>query len=158
MAYQNLFGRLAKNDMSDTPTNAPGEENQPPPGAFSQQVQHASVSARVPEKIGRGVFSTGALCFRDRTSSPSISCCAWPIRSRCRFFGNAGLPKLNGRCPGDVPDLPPTCLSPTCSSPSLSDRLAPRPGGHFILPGSGAMAEGFQDDRTQWSTPHPFLS
>jgi len=37
---------------------------EPPPGAFTQQVQHASVSARVPERIGRGVFSTGALVIQ----------------------------------------------------------------------------------------------
>jgi len=37
---------------------------EPPPGAFTQQVQHASVSARVPENIGRGVFSTGALVIQ----------------------------------------------------------------------------------------------
>jgi hypothetical protein len=37
--------------------------NQPPkdPNTFSQEFQHAQVSARVPEKIGRGVFSTGVL-------------------------------------------------------------------------------------------------
>jgi hypothetical protein len=46
--------------MSDTPTPPPPPEGQQPPGAFTQEVQHASVSARVPEKIGRGVFSTGA--------------------------------------------------------------------------------------------------
>jgi hypothetical protein len=39
--------------------------NQPPPpqggGAYSQRFQHTPVSARVPEKAGFGVFSTGAL-------------------------------------------------------------------------------------------------
>lgn len=31
------------------------------PGSFSQQFQHNQVSARIPDKIGRGVFSTGLL-------------------------------------------------------------------------------------------------
>lgn len=33
-------------------------------GMFSQELQHPQVSARVPEKVGRGVFSTGALIFQ----------------------------------------------------------------------------------------------
>jgi hypothetical protein len=39
---------------------------QPPkdPGPFSQEVQYSQVSARVPEKVGRGVFSTGAMIFQ----------------------------------------------------------------------------------------------
>jgi hypothetical protein len=40
---------------------------QPPPGdpgGFTQEIQHSQVSARVPEKIGRGVFSTGAMVFQ----------------------------------------------------------------------------------------------
>jgi hypothetical protein len=39
--------------------SSPGE-----PVGFTQQVQHSSVSARVPEKVGRGVFSTGAMVFQ----------------------------------------------------------------------------------------------
>jgi hypothetical protein len=39
--------------------NQPGE-----PGSFTQEIHHAQVSARVPEKIGRGVFSTGAMVFQ----------------------------------------------------------------------------------------------
>ena len=34
------------------------------PGSFSQEIHHSQVSARVPEKIGRGVFSTGAMVFQ----------------------------------------------------------------------------------------------
>jgi hypothetical protein len=33
-------------------------------GPFTQEVQHSQVSARVPEKVGRGVFSTGALVLQ----------------------------------------------------------------------------------------------
>jgi hypothetical protein len=39
-------------------------ENRPegqPPGTTSQEVQHSHISARVPEKVGRGIFSNGAL-------------------------------------------------------------------------------------------------
>jgi hypothetical protein len=31
---------------------------------FTQQIQHSSVSARVPEKVGRGVLSTGVMVFQ----------------------------------------------------------------------------------------------
>lgn len=47
------------------PPNHP--ENEPPrpgpndPGWITQDVQHSPVSARVPEKVARGVFSTGAI-------------------------------------------------------------------------------------------------
>lgn len=34
------------------------------PGFFTQELQHQQVSARVPEKVNRGVFSTGALIFQ----------------------------------------------------------------------------------------------
>jgi hypothetical protein len=33
-------------------------------GAFTREIQHSQVSARVPEKVGRGVFSTGAMVFQ----------------------------------------------------------------------------------------------
>ncbi|MBI3466201.1 MAG: DUF3467 domain-containing protein, partial [Planctomycetes bacterium] len=33
-------------------------------GAVTQQIQHQQVSARVPEKVGRGVFSTGAIVLQ----------------------------------------------------------------------------------------------
>jgi hypothetical protein len=45
----------------DSPRN-PGPPNDP--GAFTQEIQHAQVSARVPEKVSRGVFSTGAMIFQ----------------------------------------------------------------------------------------------
>src|ERR1700727_1646508 len=52
-------------NMSETPTTPPREgEDKPPPGALTQELQHAADSARVPEKIGRGVFSTGALVIQ----------------------------------------------------------------------------------------------
>ncbi|MCS6850447.1 MAG: DUF3467 domain-containing protein [Gemmataceae bacterium] len=35
-----------------------------PSGAFTQEFQHQQVSARVPEKVKRGVFSTGALVLQ----------------------------------------------------------------------------------------------
>ena len=38
-------------------------ENPKDPG-FSQQIQHSHLSARVPEKVARGVFSTGALVLQ----------------------------------------------------------------------------------------------
>ena len=34
------------------------------PGAFTQEFQHSQVSARLPERVGRGVFSTGALVLQ----------------------------------------------------------------------------------------------
>ena len=34
------------------------------PGAFTQEFQHSQVSARIPEKVGRGMFSTGALVLQ----------------------------------------------------------------------------------------------
>jgi hypothetical protein len=34
------------------------------PSSFSQEIHHSQVSARVPEKVGRGVFSTGAMVFQ----------------------------------------------------------------------------------------------
>ncbi|OYV83996.1 MAG: hypothetical protein B7Z73_15730, partial [Planctomycetia bacterium 21-64-5] len=50
--------------MSTSDEHAPDEPNPPkPPGAVNEQVQHSSVSARVPGNVGRGVFSTGAVVF-----------------------------------------------------------------------------------------------
>jgi hypothetical protein len=34
------------------------------PGGFTQEVKHSPVSARIPEKVGRGVFSTGILVLQ----------------------------------------------------------------------------------------------
>jgi hypothetical protein len=49
--------------MSEQPESA-GESNRPtgdPNQAFSREVQHSGASARVPDKVGRGVFTTGVL-------------------------------------------------------------------------------------------------
>ena len=47
------------------PGQNPDDPSQPNPGGgpFSQQVQHTSVSARVPEVVGRGVISTAVMVF-----------------------------------------------------------------------------------------------
>jgi hypothetical protein len=52
--------------MSAPPPQPPEGEGPPPtpPGAFTQEVQHQSISARVPEKVARGVFSTGVLVLQ----------------------------------------------------------------------------------------------
>jgi hypothetical protein len=55
--------------MSIPPPNPPSPSdddlNQPKlPGAFSQDVQYSQVTARVPERIGRGVASTGAIVLQ----------------------------------------------------------------------------------------------
>lgn len=34
------------------------------PGAFTQEFQHTQISARIPERVARGVFSTGALVLQ----------------------------------------------------------------------------------------------
>jgi hypothetical protein len=49
--------------MSADPGNKPG---QPPkdPNTFTQEVHYSQVSARVPEKVGRGAFSTGVLVLQ----------------------------------------------------------------------------------------------
>jgi hypothetical protein len=50
------------------PDDNPGQpEPSNDPGSFTQEVQHSQVSARVPEKVGRGVFSTGAMVFQGPT-------------------------------------------------------------------------------------------
>jgi Protein of unknown function (DUF3467) len=53
---------------AEQPRNPQKKPQQPTPpadsGGFTQEIQHSQVSARVPEKVGRGVFSTGALVFQ----------------------------------------------------------------------------------------------
>src|SRR3954452_15231735 len=48
-----------------TPTPGPGEGGQSgtpqPQGAYSQQIAHSPVSARVPERVARGVMTTGVI-------------------------------------------------------------------------------------------------
>lgn len=51
---------MAQEPQPDPQRPAPGGE----PGPTSQEIRHAQVSARVPEKIGRGVFSTGAVVLQ----------------------------------------------------------------------------------------------
>jgi hypothetical protein len=47
------------------PENEPEQPRQgQDPGSYSQEIQHSQVSARVPEKVARGVFSTGAMVFQ----------------------------------------------------------------------------------------------
>ena len=52
--------------MSSKQPNEPegGSPPNDPSGAFTQEIQHAQVGARVPEKIARGVFSTGAMVLQ----------------------------------------------------------------------------------------------
>lgn len=47
-------------DEPHQPSEQPGSGDDPP-GQFSQRIRHDQVSARVPEDVSRGVFSTGAL-------------------------------------------------------------------------------------------------
>jgi hypothetical protein len=44
----------------------PDDTPKPPsdPGGFTQEVQHQQISARVPDRVSRGVFSTGAMVFQ----------------------------------------------------------------------------------------------
>ncbi len=53
--------------MSSGFESGPNPDDAPKPnpggGPYSQQVQHTSVSARVPEKVGRGVISTAVMVF-----------------------------------------------------------------------------------------------
>jgi hypothetical protein len=48
--------------MNTPQSDHPGNPNDP--GAFTQEIQHQQISARVPEKVSRGVFSTGAMVFQ----------------------------------------------------------------------------------------------
>lgn len=41
----------------------PAPDEPKPGGPINQEIQHASLSARVPAAVGRGVFSTGAVVF-----------------------------------------------------------------------------------------------
>lgn len=49
--------------MPSHPEN-PGNKGKGDPHTFSQEVQIANLSARVPEKVARGVFSTGVLVLQ----------------------------------------------------------------------------------------------
>ena len=52
--------------MSSQPPDQPQGTPEPPkdPNAITQEVQHSSVSARVPEKVARGVFSNGVVILQ----------------------------------------------------------------------------------------------
>jgi hypothetical protein len=51
-------------DQQNNPGQNPNRPNPGEPGAFTQEIQHSQISARVPEKVSRGVFSTGAMVFQ----------------------------------------------------------------------------------------------
>jgi hypothetical protein len=50
--------------MSAKPDDAASSQPPQGPGSYSQEFQHSQVSARVPEKVGRGIFSTGVLVLQ----------------------------------------------------------------------------------------------
>src|SRR5438552_18982930 len=53
--------------MSGKPEDAGANQPANGSGPTSQEFQHSQVSARVPEKVGRGVFSTGVLVLQTGT-------------------------------------------------------------------------------------------
>ncbi len=53
--------------MSGKPPEGEGQKPGGQPPAFTQEFQQAQVGARVPEKVARGVFSTGALVIQGPT-------------------------------------------------------------------------------------------
>jgi len=50
-------------ENENVPENAPKDSSQPPanPETYSEQVHHAPVGARLPERVAQGVFSTGVI-------------------------------------------------------------------------------------------------
>src|SRR3989440_3109236 len=48
----------------NNPDDLSRRHGQPGDPGFTQEVQHSQISARVPEKVSRGVFSTGALVMQ----------------------------------------------------------------------------------------------
>src|SRR5947209_12664595 len=54
-------GFAMSTEQSQQPAGAqpPGND-----GAFTQEIQHSQLSARVPERVSRGVFSTGAMVLQ----------------------------------------------------------------------------------------------
>src|SRR2546423_3967919 len=58
----------------EQPPQPPG--GNPPPDQITQQVHHSRISARVPEKIGRGTFATHALIL---TGNQEL-CCDFLLR------------------------------------------------------------------------------
>ncbi len=53
--------------MSNPPAGSEGNQGKKDPNTFSQDFQVSNVSARVPEKVARGVFSTGVLVLQGAT-------------------------------------------------------------------------------------------
>lgn len=49
---------------NDPPIPPPDPPPRGEPNAFTQEIQHTAISARVPDKVSRGVFSTGVLVFQ----------------------------------------------------------------------------------------------
>jgi hypothetical protein len=53
---------------TDQPSHREGDPDQPrptgEPGSFTQEIRHQQVSARVPERVARGVFSNGAMVLQ----------------------------------------------------------------------------------------------
>jgi hypothetical protein len=49
---------------SEQPQFPEEQPRKPPEPGFTQEVHHQQVSARVPERVSRGVFSTGAMVFQ----------------------------------------------------------------------------------------------
>lgn len=55
-----MNGERRQNPDENPERGQPGGE----PGAFTQEIHHQQVTARVPEKVSRGVFSTGTLVMQ----------------------------------------------------------------------------------------------
>jgi len=49
---------------NDHPDNPESGSQPPDPGASSQQIQHSPTSARVPDRVSKGVFSTGLIVLQ----------------------------------------------------------------------------------------------
>jgi Protein of unknown function (DUF3467) len=56
-----------RKDLMSTPSNSGNEGSKRDPSTFSQDVQISNISARVPEKVARGVFATGVLVLQGGT-------------------------------------------------------------------------------------------
>jgi hypothetical protein len=119
--------------MSDQPR--PEEEGGRPAGdphAFSHEVHYSGASARVPEKVGRGVFSTGVLVlegvsefvldFLQRMSQPHqiVARVIIPTSFLPRLIAGLREQLDNWRnAYGPLPVLPPT--TPPATPPSVEE-------------------------------------
>jgi hypothetical protein len=122
--------------------NQPGDPDQPSgqggdqPQPHTQRIQHQSVSARVPEEVGRGVFSTGALVLggRDEFIIDFVQAMARPHRVVARVVASRtcmqrllatlteNLQKYQQRFAS--PPSAPQGASPPPSPPSIEDIYA----------------------------------